>query len=470
MKRKMMITFLIAVLTVMTSFVFATETLTYDTMLISEDAELIVDSALNSAKEDIILIAPNPNRNTISVQVDGEYIDFTDAEGNVVNPKIIQNRTMVPMRKIFEIFNAQINWDNETRTVVATTTEKEITLTIGNEIAKLKDFATEEEKEITLDSAPVILDNRTMVPVRFIAESLEKEVGWDAEQKTVVIIDLEKIVKDLEEKTPALKKLFELELEPMQAFKTNSEIEGKLVYKDLETKSNNETVKITGNLNVNMNLKKEIEIYLDLAFSGKGAIYNSLVEAGYNKLKAGIVIANSKAYMMMEQNGEEVWMDLGSSADMSALESLDATMTTPTNYEDFVKLLKTALGEMNSDTYYTLTQMVEVLSWCYSEEYMNISTSGNKATIKFDMDLKDVLAQITPEIVAMLGDSEFKISMVQKVEDKLVEKATIDFELALEQPSTEESFAIDFEIDMKYKDIDKDFEIVLPENVSERYE
>ena len=351
MKRKMMITFLIAVLTVMTSFVFATETLTYDTMLISEDAELITDSAWNSPEEDIILIAPNPNRNTISVQVDGEYIDFTDAEGNVVNPKIIQNRTMVPMRKIFEIFNAQINWNNETRTVVATTTEKEITLTIGNEIAKLKDLTTEEEKEITLDSAPVILDNRTMVPVRFIAESLEKEVGWDAEQKTVVIIDLEKIVKDLEEKTPALKKLFELELEPMQAFKTNSEIEGKLVYKDLETKSNNETVKITGNLNVNMNLKKEIEIYLDLAFSGKGAIYNSLVEAGYNKLKAGIVIANSKVYAMIEQNVEEVWMDLGSSVDMSALESLDATMTTPTNYEDFVKLLKTALGEMNSDTY-----------------------------------------------------------------------------------------------------------------------
>jgi len=168
MKRKLMVTFLIAILTMMMSFVFATDVLTYDTMLISETPDL--------------LIAPNPNSNKIKVQLDGEFVDFTDAEGNVVNPKIIQNRTMVPMRKIFEIFNAEVNWNNETRTVVATTIEKEITLTINSDIAKIKDLATNEEKEITLDSAPVLVDNRTMVPVRFIADSLDKEVGWDAVQ------------------------------------------------------------------------------------------------------------------------------------------------------------------------------------------------------------------------------------------------------------------------------------------------
>lgn len=464
MKRKMMVTFFIAVLTVMMSFAFATESLNYDTMLISEDEGL---DAWWPQEEEVLLISPRPTSNTINVQLDGEYIDFTDAEGNAVNPKIIQNRTMVPMRKIFEIFNAQINWDNATRTVVATTEEKEITLTIGHEIAKLKDLKSEEEKEIVLDSAPVILDNRTMVPVRFIAESLEKEVGWDAEEKTVVIIDLEKMIKDLEEKTPALKKLFELELEPINAFKTSSEIEGKIVYKDLEDKSNNENVKITGNLAVNMNLKKEIEMYLDLEFSGKGKIYNSLVEAGYNNLKAGIVMAGTKAYAMMEQNGEEVWMDLGSSIDMSVLENIDATMTTPKNYEEFVEVLKSSLGEINSDTYATLSQVIEILGWAYSEEYMDISTSGNKATIKFEMDLKDILSQIEPELVAMLGDSKFKISMEQKTENKLVDKATISFELALEQPTTKESFGIDFEMDMKYKNINKDFEVVLPEEVTE---
>ena len=55
------------------------------------------------------------------------------------------------------------------------------------EIATIKNESGE-ETEIKLDSAPTIVNGRTLVPVRFIAESLEKKVGWDAENKTVIII------------------------------------------------------------------------------------------------------------------------------------------------------------------------------------------------------------------------------------------------------------------------------------------
>lgn len=456
MKRKLMVTFLIAILTMMMSFVFATDVLTYDTMLISETPDL--------------LIAPNPNSNKIKVQLDGEFVDFTDAEGNVVNPKIIQNRTMVPMRKIFEIFNAEVNWNNETRTVVATTIEKEITLTINSDIAKIKDLATNEEKEITLDSAPVLVDNRTMVPVRFIAESLEKEVGWDAEQKTVVIIDLEKLANELEEKAPALKKLFELELEPINSFKTTSEIAGKIVYKDAEEKSKNETIEVTGDLNINMNQEKEFEMYLDLAFDGKGTIYNSIVEAGYEKMKFALVMANSHVYMMMEQNGEEIWMDLGSQVDISALEKIDITTASPKNYNEFVDLLKTTLGELNSNSYMTMKQSLLIIEWLFGEDCLEVTTKGNKSTVKMELDLKEILLQnmnlkegLDADSSAALEDIEFKISLVQKIEDKKVEKAEMKMEIAFAEPTTEESLMINFELDMEYTNVNQDFEVMLPE-------
>ena len=252
MKKNFLVIFLIALVTTMMNLTALAVEDEGMALLASPEYEINLISAgeyevnlISEAEENIVMPIMN---STIKVQLDGEYVDFTDSEGNVVNPQILNDRTMVPMRKIFEIFDADVNWNAASRTVVATTEEKEITLTIDSDKANLKDLFSGEEKEITLDTAPVILDDRTMVPVRFIAESLEKEVGWDADNRTVVIIDFDKIEKELEERVPVLKNLFELELEPVEAFKTTSKITGKIMYKDPEEKANNETIKVDGTL------------------------------------------------------------------------------------------------------------------------------------------------------------------------------------------------------------------------------
>ena len=56
------------------------------------------------------VFAGNANTNPIQVQLDGNYIDFTDNMGNKVEPKMINSRTMVPMRKIFEVLGAEVEW------------------------------------------------------------------------------------------------------------------------------------------------------------------------------------------------------------------------------------------------------------------------------------------------------------------------------------------------------------------------
>ena len=51
------------------------------------------------------------------------------------------------------------------------------------------------EQKINMDIAPFIEGNRTMLPIRFVAESLGFNVQWDKESRTVILIDKENVVK-----------------------------------------------------------------------------------------------------------------------------------------------------------------------------------------------------------------------------------------------------------------------------------
>ena len=96
-------------------------------------------------------------------------------------PVIVNDRTMVPLRGIFEALGARVNWIDATKTIIGTKGDKTITLQIDNTLANVGGA------DITLDTAPQIISGRTMVPVRFISEALGAEVGWDGNTRTVTI-------------------------------------------------------------------------------------------------------------------------------------------------------------------------------------------------------------------------------------------------------------------------------------------
>ena len=104
-----------------------------------------------------------------------------------VPAQIIGDRTMVPMRKIFETFNAQIEWFGETQVIMATRGSVIIVMQIGEPTMNVNDIFTGEAKEITLDVPPCIVGDRTLVPVRAISESLGMDVKWDDLTRTVLI-------------------------------------------------------------------------------------------------------------------------------------------------------------------------------------------------------------------------------------------------------------------------------------------
>lgn len=90
-------------------------------------------------------------------------------------------RVLVPMRKLFESLGAEVEWNGETRTVSVERGQTRVELPIGKETARING------KTVKIDVPAVIVDGRTMVPVRFISQALGAKVWWDAASQSVHI-------------------------------------------------------------------------------------------------------------------------------------------------------------------------------------------------------------------------------------------------------------------------------------------
>lgn len=112
---------------------------------------------------------------SISLTIDGQPL------ASDVPPTVVGGRTLVPVRAIFEGLGATVIWNDETKTVTAVKDFKDIVLVLNSKDAKVNGLAK------TLDVPAQIINERTMVPARFVAESLDCSVIWDEATQTVAI-------------------------------------------------------------------------------------------------------------------------------------------------------------------------------------------------------------------------------------------------------------------------------------------
>jgi hypothetical protein len=97
------------------------------------------------------------------------------------HPVIRSGRTLVPLRAIFEALGAKVSWNDSTRTITGRNNNNTIILQIDNPRARVNN------RNITLDAPPAVIGGRTMVPTRFIAESLGARVNWNNRTRIVTI-------------------------------------------------------------------------------------------------------------------------------------------------------------------------------------------------------------------------------------------------------------------------------------------
>ena len=116
----------------------------------------------------------------INVTLNGLAISFGYAK-----PEIINGRTMVPVRGLFEKMGYSIKWDSATRT--ATLTSNENTITCSETKLTKTDKGTEQTTTVQSDVLPQIVNNRFYLPLRSVANAADCNVDWDSASKTVKI-------------------------------------------------------------------------------------------------------------------------------------------------------------------------------------------------------------------------------------------------------------------------------------------
>lgn len=112
----------------------------------------------------------------ISVQVDGQPVRFNGTE-----PQYRDGRVFVPLRGVFEEMGATVNWRPASRTVIARRGDKDVQLRIGDRTASI------DGQPVTMDVPAMIINGATMVPIRFLSESLGADVSWNSAQRLVMI-------------------------------------------------------------------------------------------------------------------------------------------------------------------------------------------------------------------------------------------------------------------------------------------
>lgn len=98
-----------------------------------------------------------------------------------VRPLVQDGRTLVPVRHIAEALGAQVRWDAVNRVVTITGAQSEIRLVVGVGAAMVNG------RVVPLDTVPQIVDGRTLVPLRFVAEQMGLIVTWLGDSRTIII-------------------------------------------------------------------------------------------------------------------------------------------------------------------------------------------------------------------------------------------------------------------------------------------
>ena len=136
------------------------------------------------------LAVANPDTIVVKLWVGNQFMEVNgtripiDEQGT--KPIILESRTLVPIRAIIEAFGGKVGWDSKTRKVTIDFNNNNLELWIGQSLASLNGYA------VQIDSAnpkvvPMIINGRTMIPLRFVAESFGIDVQYEATSKKITL-------------------------------------------------------------------------------------------------------------------------------------------------------------------------------------------------------------------------------------------------------------------------------------------
>lgn len=177
---------------------------------VTEEECLALDEAWNKVKVsmrknyDDILEELGGIPGIVNININGAFMEFSNAV-----PEIIDGSTFVPAGPFFTMIGASASFEATTRTVTVLFPDKTFSFTIGEDVMSI----TENSDVIRypLDAPTYIKDGSFYIPIRSVAMALSYSIYWDREFRTVVIIDYNKIISEINKDFTILNRLFELQ-------------------------------------------------------------------------------------------------------------------------------------------------------------------------------------------------------------------------------------------------------------------
>lgn len=147
--------------------------------------QLEVDTTGAAAKPDEPVFT---DASEIKINIDGNYeMTFPDQQ-----PVIINERTMIPIRALMETLEKTVEWNDAQKQTIISDDTITVKLTTGSDImikeTKNPLDGSVKTEEIKLDTAPVVINERTCLPVRAVVEAFGAAVIWEADTNTILII------------------------------------------------------------------------------------------------------------------------------------------------------------------------------------------------------------------------------------------------------------------------------------------
>ncbi|WP_051280482.1 stalk domain-containing protein [Anaerovorax odorimutans] len=350
--------------------------------------------------------------NAIKVQYNGENIAFTDAYAKIVN-----GRVMVPLRQTLEAMGADITYDSKTKTISAKTNEKEISFAVGEKNITVIQNGNKSIKNMDVASFVDKTSNRTYVPVRFIAESMDYCVGWDKSEKTVVIIDCSNLFENVDKDFSIISKLFKTNLDLEKAYKTTGQFDYDFsIFENEETQFSPIEVSATGkvsgiqqklNAELDMNLtlnmdkmisklseeeKTELQPFLDMA--------NDLNMKIRMNGETGNTYMNSPVFSQLDPSiDENTWYkmniyDMYDNMGIDIKSIIDMSYSNVNISEVFEKLLSMSNSDVNVNTYNDIKTAYSFAKDLIGDTAFKTTKSGSITTYTLDLSKTSILSSL----------------------------------------------------------------------------
>jgi len=116
------------------------------------------------------------NQQKIILEINGKKL-----QNSVMPPIIFDDYTVVPAREVFEEVGSKVSWNKDTYEVTVDYNDKKVVIKIGSKNATVNGVSK------TMSIPAKIINNKTMIPLRFVSESVGLDVGWDSKTRVASI-------------------------------------------------------------------------------------------------------------------------------------------------------------------------------------------------------------------------------------------------------------------------------------------